>query len=165
MISEHTDQHLPEFIYKEELDCIELNGFTNPIAVTLSLLSSISGSHYSIPLNETLAFQSFETFLCNLDSEVIDDASFAHQEILCLPFVERDLLGRFHIHTLIDRPASLSDRRFERVLREAWISTPYSDDLTAYISDTDEHWLDSLMASQRENLSAELNCSRLQPLC
>ncbi len=121
---------------------LELQHFTHPIALTLTLKQCIRVSEGFVKIDKIAASRNVSHFLNRVNKRVYGTSSRRHgKRLSCLPVVEHDEVHRMHYHLLLDRPGRYTDAEFEALIRECWQKTAWSDKQIYYQADADEGWI------------------------
>lgn len=127
---------------------IDLNKFTNPFSVTLTLKQSVLNHEgpYSVHtrIDRDKAIQNFRHFMNLMNSKVYGHSSQRHgTKIQVIPLLEGDTgTSRLHYHCIIDCPRPSQVLTFPSLIKDCWMMTNYGYKQIDVQRQSDNGWVD-----------------------
>lgn len=127
---------------------IDLQSFTNPAAVTLTMKMRVDGHSNDM----MTASANFRHFMNRLNHTILKSAAKRHGrrlKVFCVRESNAD--GRLHYHAVIDRPAHVGIEEFTSTIRYLWGRTDFGYREIDVQDEINEGWLSYMLKDRQKD--------------
>lgn len=127
---------------------IDLQSFTNPAAVTLTMKMRVEGKSNDMDA----ASANFRHFMNRLNHTILKSAAKRYGKRLKVFCVrECNAEGRLHYHAVIDRPSHVGIEEFTSTIRHLWGRTDFGYREIDVQDEINEGWLSYLLKNRQKD--------------
>jgi hypothetical protein len=124
------------------IDFVNFPSWRNPIAVTLTLKQRITILGGSLSINKDRCSQNFHHFLNRLNRQLFGNRARRYgKSIPVFSVIEESADSRTHIHSLIDRPESVSIEEYKALITHSWKETDWGYNHIHFDENPNEGWI------------------------
>lgn len=143
--------HRNRALREETITFLDISGWANPTAVTLTLKKGFSRDGVFFAATPEICQQNLKHALNVLNRKIYGNKA-RKVRIECIPVLEQDASGRFHYHLALNRPAEISEVLFPLRVKSVWEKTAWGYKQCDFKAGADRGWIEYMtkFRSKRE---------------